>query len=191
MRLLITFLSLISLANAQEEIARLVEQSKEQAKLYNIPAKQMLKACHAQPLSEQDKELFSQHLKQAEAKNSPLQGKGELIACVTLSMGEASLKDLDADMRKVGGRLVVRGLVNDSFKDTQTKILKLGIQVDIDPELFTKHDIKVAPTILLVDEKKVDLVAGNISLKAALEIISNKGELKKQAKVALKKLEGK
>jgi len=115
--------------------------------------------------------------------------EGDILVFVSLGMPEASLKAYDRDAKKIKGRLIIRGLVGDSFKKTKDELLKLGISVDIDPELFENYQVTVVPTIIQEgDDDQFDSLQGNIPLASALEIFAKKGDYKSQAVKNLKKI---
>ena len=126
-----------------------------------------------------------------ENKNKP-----GLSILVSFSMPESVLLKLDAQARKTGARLVIRGLVNNSFKDTISYIKKIndqGIIVDIDPKIFTEFNVALVPVFILkgasIDNKSVyDKLEGNVSLSYALKTFADSGDLKELANSYLSKL---
>lgn len=94
---------------------------------------------------------------------------GAILIFVSFSMPEATLKSLFAEAQHVKARLIIRGLINDSFVQTQQKLKDLGIVVDIDPTLFTTYGVKEVPTFVRVVGKSYDLLKGNVSLHFAQE----------------------
>ena len=113
---------------------------------------------------------------------------GGLTVYVSLSMSSEDLKKYATDVAKVGGRMVMCGLVNNSFSQTQKRFLDLGISVDIDPNAFEEKEIKVVPTFVLEEEGKWDRLSGNVSLDGALTIMADEGDLSRQATDLLKML---
>lgn len=116
-----------------------------------------------------------------------------LLVFVSTSMPKASLKALFLEAERLGGRLVFRGLVNNSFKETLKTFEEIGVNGDIDPELFDKHTITSVPTITLISTEQdskpvVDHVIGNVSLGAALELIREKGICVKLAETLLERV---
>jgi conjugal transfer pilus assembly protein TrbC len=114
-------------------------------------------------------------------------------------MPEIVLLKLDAQARKIGARLVIRGLINNSFKDTISYIKKIneqGIIVDIDPKIFNEFNVTHVPVFILkgeggVDNKSVyDKLAGNVSLSYVLKTFAMDGDLKELANSYLDKLSG-
>lgn len=125
-------------------------------------------------------------------KASPPNKSGKLFVFVSFSMKDVALKALYQRITPFGGRLLVRGLIENSFQKTRKKLMSLGIEMDIDPPLFKEYQIQKVPTYILVnsDGKGFDQVAGNISPKAALEIFKERGETRESAAFLLEKAKG-
>ncbi|WP_371220406.1 type-F conjugative transfer system pilin assembly protein TrbC [Orientia tsutsugamushi] len=94
---------------------------------------------------------------------------------VSFSMSDEALKSYFADSQKAGARLVMRGLINNSFTQTKNKTMELGISLDIDPSLFEQYKIDVVPVIVIDDKKRglTKKLTGHIPLAIALEIMEN------------------
>lgn len=127
----------------------------------------------------------------------PIQQKkssSTFLLCVTLSMNDEALKAYDKDLRKVGGRLVIRGLSDDSFLKTAKRLKQLGIEVDIDPTVFDQFKVEHVPAFIHVKgnpgayERVHDRITGSVSVLYALEEFDQKGDLKVDS--LLKKLRG-
>ncbi|WP_085784261.1 type-F conjugative transfer system pilin assembly protein TrbC [Candidatus Nucleicultrix amoebiphila] len=107
-----------------------------------------------------------------------------LLVFVTLSMGDEALKAYSYDVQKTGGRLVIRGLVDDSFVKTQKRLQELGIEVDIDPTVFEDFKVENVPTFIHVKgmpghyKSTHDRLSGNVSISHALEEFKQSGDLK-------------
>ena len=114
---------------------------------------------------------------------------------VSFSMNDAALKALSKDIQKIGGRMVLRGLIDNSFVKTQKRLQDLNIECEIDPPLFDTFQIKHIPTFIhaqpLDREKGVaplhDRLKGNVSVSYVLETFSVLGQIK-GADVLLKTL---
>lgn len=124
----------------------------------------------------------------------PTKLPGQLIIFVSTSMPKASLQELGAQVSKAGGKLVLRGLVGNSFRETQSTIKDLAIVADIDPVKFEEFDVRQVPTFILYEGSfetgiRQDRLVGNISLKACLEQFAASGELKKEARALYEALE--
>lgn len=134
------------------------------------------------------KDIF--RLKETEFQQTKI-STSEIIVFVSLSMPTASLKSIHHDLERVGGRMVIRGLVEGSFKKTQERMSQLGISVDVDPPLFEQYAIKQVPvTMNRSGETEFDFLQGNIRLEAALEAFSKRGDYPLQATHHLQKLRG-
>ncbi len=111
--------------------------------------------------------------------------KTAVIIFISLSMPESSLKSLFKEAEACGARMVIRGLINNSFAQTSQKLQSLKISVDIDPPLFEEFKIEHVPSFVhckLSSEgpqvQNHDRVLGNTTLLYALEQFKEKGELK-------------
>ena len=92
---------------------------------------------------------------------------------VSFSMGNEALKSYYLEAQKEGASLVMQGLRNNSFLETKAKATELGINFDINPNLFEKYQITVIPTIIMDDDKgEIKKLTGHISLHDALEIMN-------------------
>lgn len=108
----------------------------------------------------------------------------DLIVFVSLGMPEASLKQLAHEAEQVGARLVIQGLVNNSFGQTRARIQALGIPIDIDPPLFDLFEVTRVPAFVRCQtntdgavKEGHDRITGNISLLAAVDKFKTLGEL--------------
>jgi type-F conjugative transfer system pilin assembly protein TrbC len=101
--------------------------------------------------------------------------KAGILVFVSFSMPEASLKSLAQEAQRTWTRgdasqqhhavLVMRGLYQDSFVKTASKIQELGIAVDIHPELFETHHVTSVPTFVrLEDGQPIHSLKGNVTL---------------------------
>lgn len=123
--------------------------------------------------------------------NAMLPMPHELYIFVSLSMPQSRLINLLQEAKSYGGLVVLRGLKNNSYKDTanflQPIIKAAEAGVIIDPHLFEKYEVSKVPTFVLNDQisKKYDKATGNVSLKYVLEEIGKVGELQSQAQVIL------
>lgn len=111
------------------------------------------------------------------------EAQSSLLVFVSWSLGHETLVSLGKQVQQLGGRMVMRGLKNNSFKDTHALLLNLGVgvEIDIDPPLFEELDITHAPTFVIreTDESgavTTDKVIGSMSVKAAIGIMADEGE---------------
>lgn len=113
-----------------------------------------------------------------------------LFAFVSLSMPKDSLKQIISQVKKVGGRVVIRGF-SGSIKETVKQLNGLG-QVSIDPKLFKEFEVKAVPVFVVSDDKSgYDIAAGNVSLDFVLREFAKSGDSKGIAAQYLSKLEEK
>lgn len=115
-----------------------------------------------------------------------------LMAFVSFSMPEDSLKAILEQVDRVGGTVLLRGLLNNSFKDTATVVAGLveenGAGFGVDPKLFAKYDITAVPAFVVPGGDDFDKISGNLSLSAALEALANEGGNPQAARHLLAKL---
>ena len=117
----------------------------------------------------------------------------ELYIFVSLTMPQSRLINLLQEAKIYDGIVVLRGLKNNSYKDTANfmqPIIKLAqAGVIIDPHLFEKYGVNKVPTFVLNDSamKKYDKATGNVSIRYALEEMSKCGELQSQAQAILRR----
>ncbi|NRA89970.1 MAG: type-F conjugative transfer system pilin assembly protein TrbC [Simkaniaceae bacterium] len=122
------------------------------------------------------------------------QGDSGLYIFVSLSLPDETLKTLSRQAKVLGGNLVIQGLVNNSFKETQKRLRQLGIPIDIDPTLFERFEVKRIPTFVLTEIKDGDIqgpydkVTGNVSVKSAIELFAMEGEVVEIAQTLLQKM---
>lgn len=119
-----------------------------------------------------------------------------VLVFASFSMPEAALKQLAIDLKKINGALVIRGLINNSFKETSLYLQKLGEGVLLDPTLFDKFNITSVPTFIIVEgdlkseqTPKHDRLRGNVSLRFVLERAIKEGKIKGSIQL-LEKLQG-
>jgi conjugal transfer pilus assembly protein TrbC len=132
------------------------------------------------------------------SKSSTENTKSNIIIFVSFSMPKESLKTWMQEGSKIGASVVMRGLVNNSFKDTIGAIYDLikdhqAHGIAIDPTLFKKFNIDKVPAVVVVDSfENYDVVFGNVTLDYALGVIANHGEVgKNQVQKEIEKLRGK
>lgn len=152
----------------------------------------------AQELATKGREIGRKSLK---SKNSGDSRYPQLLVFVSFSMPMATLKALARDVNRVGGKLVLRGLVKGSlpagsFSETLIKLQELQEELLIDPTLFEAYQVEVVPTFALREqptenaEEKVkhDVLRGNVSLEFVLEQFAENGDVKRSAKQLLQHL---
>lgn len=98
-------------------------------------------------------------------------GGVQLIAFVSFSMPDESLKNLIQEVNRAGGTVLMQGMHKDSYQETAQKAQELvGLSTDvhfnIDPRLFTALNIERVPTFALVKEPE-SLLASSCSDQGA------------------------
>ena len=137
-------------------------------------------------------------------KESQKQQLNQLMVFVSSSMPKKSLEDYAMQLKEVGGTMVLRGLINNSFAQTTSYIHSLnkdGAVAIIDPLSYKNFDIRHVPQIVVIADDHGckwgrcqttpfhDKISGNITIKHALTEISKHGEFtKKEADRFLSKL---
>lgn len=124
--------------------------------------------------------------------------KPALLTFVSFSMPDDSLKAILDQTARAGGVTVLRGLVDNSFKETALRVGKLtrehGPGVSVDPRLFAEHGVTTVPAFIVLNNnggaESADKIAGNMSLAAALEAIAREGNNKSIAQGLLDRLRG-
>jgi conjugal transfer pilus assembly protein TrbC len=120
---------------------------------------------------------------------------GGVYVAVSLSMPPEALRVLARDAHKAGARVVIRGLVDGSFKATLLRVRQVFDDrsaggVAIDPRVFKAFDVTAVPVVIAARSPvepcgklgcspqipPFDKVSGNISLEAALKILADEGE---------------
>nr|WP_037213848.1 TrbC family F-type conjugative pilus assembly protein [Rickettsia endosymbiont of Ixodes scapularis] len=91
---------------------------------------------------------------------------------VSFSMPDAALKEYYLEAQQTGAILVMQGLRDNSFMQTRDKAMELGINFNIDPNLFEEYQIKQIPVIIVDDGKGfVKKLTGHIPLSEVLKIM--------------------
>ncbi len=160
----------------------------------------------AQELATQGREIGRDNLKSKNQKPQEARDPRypQLLVFVSFSMPMPTLKALARDVNRVGGKLVLRGLVKGSFPtgsfpETLIKLQELQEEILIDPTLFEAYQVERVPTFVLrenttesAEEKMTyDVLRGNVSLGFALEQFADKGDVSLPAKQLLQNLRDK
>lgn len=99
---------------------------------------------------------------------------------VSFSMPPESLKEWISDATKIGAPVVLRGFIDNSFKQTVSAVKAIVPTyqggIEIDPKAFEKYHIGQVPAVVIVGRTgEYDVVYGNATLSAALKVFSLKG----------------
>ena len=118
----------------------------------------------------------------------------KLFLFTSFSLPLESWKEHSSYLEKVGGRFVLQGLPGNSFKLFADKLVELrqaGVYADVslDPPSFEKFEVALIPTLVLATENGYDKVSGNIRIRSALELFSDRGNTKISAQQLLKVME--
>ena len=110
----------------------------------------------------------NQEDKQEQGQNQE-KSKEKIYVFVSFSMPKESLRQLLIEAKQYHAILLLRGLKNNSFKETAAFIQSLGEDLqeglEINPELFATYQIKKVPVFVLVKEdKEVSRLSGNVTL---------------------------
>lgn len=114
----------------------------------------------------------------------------DFFVFVSTSMHPDHLLEIGKEAQRYGGVLVLRGLVQDSFKETLKELsflFKKEVGVLIDPQLFEDHNVQQVPTFVLTDGTRWDRMIGSVSPKYALESFAERGDLSREAQRRLNK----
>ncbi len=107
-------------------------------------------------------------------------------------MPETLLVSLDWQARKIGAKLAIRGLKNNSFKETFSYIKSMNdkaLAIDIDPKSFEEFGITQVPAFVINQGDSYDKIVGNVSTAYVLKLFAEKGDLKEKAADYLRRLE--
>ena len=130
-----------------------------------------------------------------------------VLILISLSMPKESIISYLQEARTLHASVVMRGLVNQSFKETVQSINALvtaagGGGIEINPQVFKALSIQAVPTVVVMADygcinrgvcdanRDYDLIAGNIPIAAALKEIRDHGAVANdKASVALQRWE--
>lgn len=127
-----------------------------------------------------------------------------LLVFISFSMPKTTLSQLAVQVKKAGGVLVLRGVINNSIKDTiaaMHELSKQGVPAIIHPKLFKMYNVRQVPTFVMHDpeytsvhdEKQtviIDKMMGNVPLEYVLRQFKDEGSYQDIAKAHLVRLEG-
>lgn len=127
----------------------------------------------------------------------------KVLVFISFSMPKESIKAWMQQAQKIGASVIIRGLINNSFKETvlvMNQFVDEGGGVQVDPQQFERYDIQQVPAVVLSDssdlksshynETQFDVVYGDVSLDYALIALANarnsRSEAAKQLASALR-----
>ena len=108
-------------------------------------------------------------------------------------MSAKNIQQWAIQAEKLGAQLIIRGFVNNSFKETVILARELFSDhrvggFNVDPFKFSQYQVNVVPTVVLDVGGRVDKVHGDIGLFEVLELIKAQGENKIDAQKYLSKI---
>ncbi len=118
-----------------------------------------------------------------------------VLIFISFSMPLGSLQQWASQAQKIHAPLIIRGLVHDSFMETQKAVKQLSVNgtiagVVVDPRLFTEYHITQVPTVVVRKisntaclqnqscwhPENFDVISGDVGLESALQMISERGD---------------
>lgn len=153
-----------------ETVMKMAKDSRELIKNIEQPNQ----ACSAKALP-QEGHSFENDTPLNSSSKAFSESASPLTVFISFSMSYEDIKRLYQDVSKAGGKLVLRGLLNNSFKQTAVKLQSLGVIASIDPMLFEQHGVKSVPQFVIADERGHDSLNGNVSVQFALEQFAQNG----------------
>lgn len=109
-------------------------------------------------------------------------GAPQILIFISFSMSDTSIRQWAVQAEQLGAKLVLRGFVGNSFKETVVAAHRLFAKDNlggfiIDPFAFQKYQIQTVPAVVAEVDGEYDVVFGDIGLFEALKIIKAKGTL--------------
>jgi len=134
-----------------------------------------------------------------------LKSSGNIMIFISFSMPEKNIKEWLQQAELIHAPVIIRGLVNNSFKDTIKKMSQFtndnhgGVQLD--PTLFQRYQITKVPAVVIKNtseclpnqtcEENYDVIYGNITLSYALKKVAAQNDfLSPMAQDALNEMKG-
>lgn len=106
--------------------------------------------------------------------------KSGIIVCISFSMPAESIKGWMNEAAKIHAPVVIRGLINNSFRETLKKMNELASDnkggIQLDPMLFREYQIRQVPAIVVSNGSTYDIVYGDTHLDYALQTFINKND---------------
>jgi conjugal transfer pilus assembly protein TrbC len=164
-----------------EAVTKKIDDGKEFYKKL-VESAQIKQAQHATEVQDFQKDSVVEQIVTNYQNQETIENKSKgLIVFVSFSMPRELLWDYQQQIRKYGGRMVLRGLVEDSFKKTIAKMRldeNRALTLDINPKLFEEYGVKQVPTIVISNNQYFDKFTGSVSISHALDQSNELGEAK-------------
>lgn len=173
MMLLLFFPVMLQASHSTDEVLDLLRQAEEKKSLYLEEAKSLEAKAKQQLESSLKSHKINQetkvcHQEMTDTKKTHFdRSNNSILIFVSLSMPEHALQSLYHEAEQMGATLILRGLKNNSFKQTAETLKSLKISVQIDPELFKKYHIENVPAFVLVGQDDFHILNGNVTLEYA------------------------
>ena len=128
------------------------------------------------------KEQHIQNIRNTKLGNS-IKPAPKAIVFVSFGMPDLSLKQVIYDAARYQIPVVIRGLIDNSFKKTAARVFALVKEknkggISINPNWFKQYSINIVPACVVKEGDKFDVIYGNIRIKNMLEIIAANGTTK-------------
>lgn len=128
-----------------------------------------------------ESDILQKHCRRCGSEDLITGADTSLYVFMSFSLEDSLWVQYSKEMEKIGGVFVLRGLPGNSFKELADRIFDLqekgvSIPIQIHPKLFQECDVQLVPAIVVIEGSGFDKVAGNLSLKCALEKMSQAGE---------------
>lgn len=172
---------------AKKREIEIVAPYKDQAKLASLDAQSLI--------SHNQNPLF---LNEGAQQQTARKNGATAIIFVSFSMPDGSIVSYLRDAKKIQASVVIRGLVNNSFKETFLKMATLvkeagGGGVELNPPLFKKFAITAVPAVVVIPNSQLlmesipvftqndfDVVYGDIPVFDAIKAIRDHGSVSKE-----------
>jgi conjugal transfer pilus assembly protein TrbC len=133
------------------------------------------------PLESDNSNALQKDCKSCGSNDGSEETSSALYVCLSFSLEDSLWIQFSKEIEKIGGTIVIRGLPNNSFKELADRLFELqekGVTapIQIHPKLFQDCDVQLVPTIIVLEGNRYDKISGNVSIKYALEKMSQQGE---------------
>lgn len=110
--------------------------------------------------------------------HAPLE-KNNTFIFISFSMPKQSIRQWAQAARDANIPVIVRGLINNSFKDTVKQLMEIDptqtLSIQLDPNRFKQYHITQVPAVVHDTGDEFNVLYGDVSLPFALERLKQKG----------------
>jgi len=194
--------SIFNFASANDDTQSIIADAKlnETKQLQNytqfaIEAKKQQSSAFAPYLEEAKlaQSKGNQLLNNNQSNDNDIKKYPSAIIFISFSMSDESIVSYLRDAKKIHASVVIRGLINNSFKDTFLKMASIvkqagGGGVELNPPVFKKFSISHVPAVVVLssdisvgysntplEKANFDVVYGDIPLYDALKTVRDHG----------------